>query len=196
MKKVLFVSPVLTRLLVSAIFSGAVFAPASASALNINLNGQVYRIFTATGSLPDNQPFLEKTPWFGGDSSISREAAFLVGDSLGLFNDYSFDQDQAPNVGPFFVYEISPGEAGDPAGQFRAHSYNGPNSPFNLCPDSICNTGTFGGLGATLISTWAFAEPVPGPLPILGVAAAFGYSRKLRKHIKTSNPEVISTTAV
>lgn len=37
---------------------------------------------------------------------------------------------------------------------------------------------------------------VPGPLPILGVAASFGYSRKLRKRIKSSKPEVISTTAL
>jgi len=39
-------------------------------------------------------------------------------------------------------------------------------------------------------------QPVPGPLPILGAAAAFGYSRKLRKRIKSSKSEVISTTAV
>jgi hypothetical protein len=37
---------------------------------------------------------------------------------------------------------------------------------------------------------------VPGPLPILGAAAAFGWSRKLRKRLKSSKPEVISTTAV
>jgi hypothetical protein len=36
-------------------------------------------------------------------------------------------------------------------------------------------------------------ECVPGPLPLLGVGAAFGYSRKLRKRIKTSKtPEVLS----
>jgi hypothetical protein len=29
--------------------------------------------------------------------------------------------------------------------------------------------------------------PVPGPLPILGAAAAFGYSRRLRKRISTSH---------
>ena len=35
--------------------------------------------------------------------------------------------------------------------------------------------------------------PVPGPLPLLGVGAAFGFSRKLRKRIKTNNsPEVMS----
>jgi hypothetical protein len=34
---------------------------------------------------------------------------------------------------------------------------------------------------------------VPGPLPVLGVAAAFGYSRKLRKRIKDSKtPEIMS----
>jgi hypothetical protein len=37
---------------------------------------------------------------------------------------------------------------------------------------------------------------VPGPLPILGAAAAFGFSRKLRKRIKSSKSEVFSTTAV
>jgi hypothetical protein len=37
---------------------------------------------------------------------------------------------------------------------------------------------------------------VPGPLPILGVFATLGFSRKLRKRIKSSKPEVISTTAV
>jgi|694.fasta_scaffold99908_3 hypothetical protein len=36
-------------------------------------------------------------------------------------------------------------------------------------------------------------EVVPAPLPLLGAGAAFGYSRKLRKRIKTSKkPEVIS----
>ena len=30
------------------------------------------------------------------------------------------------------------------------------------------------------------ASPVPGPLPILGVGAAFGWSRKIRRRIKAS----------
>ena len=34
---------------------------------------------------------------------------------------------------------------------------------------------------------------VPGPLPALGAAAAFGFSRKLRKRIKRSNNAVSST---
>ena len=39
----------------------------------------------------------------------------------------------------------------------------------------------------------AFVNPVPGPLPLLGIGAAFGFSRNLRKRIKVSkSPEVIS----
>jgi hypothetical protein len=37
------------------------------------------------------------------------------------------------------------------------------------------------------------ASKVPGPLPLLGIGAAFGFSRNLRKRIKGSkSPEVIS----
>jgi hypothetical protein len=36
--------------------------------------------------------------------------------------------------------------------------------------------------------------PVPGPLPLLGFSAAFGYSRKLRKRLSVSKaPKVMSS---
>ena len=39
----------------------------------------------------------------------------------------------------------------------------------------------------------AVVNPVPGPLPLLGVGAAFGFSRNLRKRIKGSKlPEAMS----
>ena len=44
-------------------------------------------------------------------------------------------------------------------------------------------------------TNWKVVNAVPGPLPILGLVAVFGYSRKLRKRFKSSKPEVISTTA-
>jgi len=37
---------------------------------------------------------------------------------------------------------------------------------------------------------------VPGPLPLLGIFAAYGYSRTLQKRIKFSKPEVFSTITV
>lgn len=54
-------------------------------------------------------------------------------------------------------------------------------------------TGTF---GISSEGSDPGVERVPGPLPILGLGAAFGFSRKLRKRIKSSKPELISTTAV
>lgn len=59
-------------------------------------------------------------------------------------------------------------------------------------------TGTGIKFGTTSLGdvTGSVTTAVPGPLPLVGLAAAFGYSRKLRKHIKTAKPEVISTTAV
>lgn len=44
-------------------------------------------------------------------------------------------------------------------------------------------------------TNWKVVNAVPGPLPILGLVAVFGYSRKLRKRFKSSKPEMISTTA-
>ena len=39
------------------------------------------------------------------------------------------------------------------------------------------------------INSWSLTvTPVPGPLPLLGVGAAFGYSRHLRRRISTSQP--------
>lgn len=40
----------------------------------------------------------------------------------------------------------------------------------------------------TFTSASAPPSAVPGPLPVLGAAAAFGYTRKLRKRIKGSTP--------
>lgn len=52
-------------------------------------------------------------------------------------------------------------------------------------------TGEYAGCGSG--TCLPVSTQVPGPLPLLGVGAAFGYSRRLRKRIKTSKaPEVIS----
>ncbi|MFM7240401.1 MAG: proprotein convertase P-domain-containing protein [Cyanobium sp.] len=38
------------------------------------------------------------------------------------------------------------------------------------------------------INSWSVTVEVPGPLPLLGVGAAFGYSRRLRRRISASQP--------
>ena len=57
-------------------------------------------------------------------------------------------------------------------------------------------TNTLVPIGAVWTLSTPFSSstaPVPGPLPALGAAAAFGFSRKLRKRIKRSNNAVSST---
>ena len=55
----------------------------------------------------------------------------------------------------------------------------------NVALDAIQNNYTRGG--------GCCRTEVPAPLPLLGVGAAFGFSRNLRKRIKTSkSPEVMS----
>jgi hypothetical protein len=61
---------------------------------------------------------------------------------------------------------------------------------------SYGNADPLGGRNSNLVVTLNATHNVPGPLPILGLGAVFGYSRKLRTRIKDAKPEVISTTAV
>lgn len=53
------------------------------------------------------------------------------------------------------------------------------------------NDGIFGPGNATISN---FSAPVPGPLPLLGVGAAFGYSRRLRRRINLSTGPLSSAS--
>jgi hypothetical protein len=55
------------------------------------------------------------------------------------------------------------------------------------------NTGTVMSISNTYTQTTQ-TQVVPGPLPILGIGAAFGFSRKLRKRIKGSGAAEMMTT--
>jgi hypothetical protein len=59
--------------------------------------------------------------------------------------------------------------------------------PFTTKPSSIAVSQKFTAANRTLNSfTTTYTQNVPGPLPLLGAAAAFGFSRRLRSRIKTS----------
>ena len=87
--------------------------------------------------------------------------------------------------------------------------FSGEEAVFGIDPDYMSgdlivssatfNNTTLAGLGFTttgLIGTWTLEDggdqirvvltEVPGPLPLLGAGAAFGYSRRLRRRINTS----------
>ncbi len=54
---------------------------------------------------------------------------------------------------------------------------------FGLPEGEVTNEGSFA------ITNLTIGAEVPGPLPLFGVAAAFGASRRIRKRIKASRPE-------
>jgi hypothetical protein len=65
----------------------------------------------------------------------------------------------------------------------------------NLTFSSLDRSGFWGPVldNVTVVSNVVnITESVPGPLPVLGAAAAFGFSRKLRKRIKSSKLPVAS----
>ena len=114
-------------------------------------------------------------PWWtgpGGSISTAKAFATAVGFSLGKPN-YS------GVYGPLFGYR--------PQGTML-------NSvAFSACAFDACEASFNADNSNTIV--WAQADLVatPGPLPLLGAAAAFGFSRKLRMRIKTGTNSVSST---
>jgi hypothetical protein len=109
-------------------------------------------------------------PWWtgpGGSDSIARAFATAVGFSLG-----------SPSLegiaGPFFGYR--------PQGTVL-------NSvTYVACTNALCTNPFNANQDDNNTTVWAQADLVaaPGPLPVFGAAAAFGFSRKLRKRIKAT----------
>jgi hypothetical protein len=87
------------------------------------------------------------------------------------------------------------------AGDFGNNATNAAGNLGVVNTGNICYSSAFPASLDTIdcggeFTTDKYLVDVPGPLPILGATAAFGYSRRLRKSIKASKPEVISTAAL
>jgi hypothetical protein len=138
----------------------------------VNVGGNSYNVTTFTGAYNDYSSnfTVEKMPWFGGGglpNGLAIQFVNAVGCSLGCTQTIL-------NRGPYFAYDT------------------------NVNWWAKTSSGNTQGATATVndSNTWAIladAPPVPGPLPTLGAAAAFGFSRKLRKRIKLSANAVSST---
>jgi hypothetical protein len=148
----------------------------SAQAFVVNVGGVQYDVTTFTGSFNDNTskftlpPAPGEMPWWGSDA-LALQFAAAVGDNLGF---------QTTDFGPFFGTAFGPGSV-------RICSVVG-TAPFAVgvaCGLTFSSDG-FGTYARVLNSIPPPAAPVPGPLPALGAAAAFGFSRKLRKRIKVA----------
>jgi len=180
-----------------------VVAGGQAQALTIRLLGDKTRweVTTFEGSYNANRKLFD-TPEYEGVmpwTYVTREAplsaynfADQVKDSLGMPNING-------SVGPLFLWRL-PVYGGDAC----AWTSSG-NRTTTICEpffywgfdtssdnvvwaQAVSTRGRSGGPGPGLDP-----DEVPGPLPALGAAAAFGFSRKLRKRIK-SNANPVPTT--
>jgi hypothetical protein len=157
-------------------------SPGSAQAFVVTVGGVQYDVNTFFGSYNDNSskfalpPAPGGMPWWGSQSIASQFAA-AVGDNLGFWNNgvtcYGC-------IAPFFGWSNTvPG--GGSIVWLEAYGH----------PAVFANPALSSGSYPNSFNEWAYASvvnlpsvPVPGPLPLFGAAAAFGFSRKLRKRIK------------
>ena len=164
--------------LLTAMAVGAL-AAGQAQAIIVNVNGLDYDVTTFTGSYNDNEAKFNvgEMPWWGNESLASLFAG-AVGSSLGAPNGLHAT---LRSWGPKFSFSACDTTCGYLA-QYSVELTSGsPIVMIGLEPKGLESNG-----GRPL--TWARATPhaAPGPLPALGAAAAFGFSRKLRKRIKGS----------
>ena len=158
-----------------------------AQAIIVNVNGQDWDVTTFTGTYNDNPSKFATAanggvmPWWG-NSSLAYDFALAVRSSLGYWhpNDY-------PDNGPDFAYGYDDTQHGH---ELPGWWWNG---NFNFVGSS--GQRTFDN------TVWAQVAPassaaVPGPLPALGAAAAFGFSRKLRKRIKINKGSSATFTLI
>ena len=167
--------------------------PGSAQAYVVTVGGLQYDVTTFTGSYTDNAskfstpPVPGVMPWWN-NSNLAIDFARALGSLAGY-----------PNGGnsPYFALQATSGE------------YCFEDVGFSMCfPFSdvfVKFTNNFPGVSDNTFSqdsSFVYAQAtlynapvpaVPGPLPALGAAAAFGFSRQPRKRIKRSTSAVSSS---
>ena len=118
--------------------------------------------------------------WWG-NADLATIFALSVNHSLPSIHPWEYNGDP---VGPRFAEKIFAANFGDTPGP-QAYVKVG----FRLFYESYQGTGNF--RDVTWARAVAYQAPsVPGPLPILGAAATFGFSRQLRRRLKLSTNAV------
>ncbi len=157
-------------------------SPGSAQAFVVNVGGLQYDVTTFTGSYNGNTSNFATAanggvmPWWGSSAS-AQEFATAVGTSLSIVNLCL----GAINCGPLFAFATD----GTSIANYRFdQTYDSGVGGVVVSPlGSPFSTGSRTWAQATLYTAPA-PTAAPGPLPLFGAAAAFGFSRKLRKRIK------------
>ncbi len=156
-------------------------SPGSAQAYVVTVNSVKYDVTTFTGSYNSNTNKFQTLansgmmPWWG-NAALVDQFFRAVGTNLGLGVNAGANTIYGFTAAPAFAY----GNYGDGSVQAKIFFTNQGNDSYGTVgPGDIPPTQTFVYAQATLYSA-------PGPLPLLGAGAAFGFSRKLRKRIQES----------
>ena len=104
-------------------------------------------------------------------------------------NTFKWDGPGGSPINSFLIsFEVSGNSLGRESGIFYVHLFSsltsGPNDYRPVTDTFTTFSGYDGVINSSSLSPVSPVANVPGPLPILGLAAAFGFSRKLRKRIK------------
>lgn len=144
----------------------SILATSPASAVVVDVGGLSYDVSVFTTSQQDSAAdfaplaSLGRMPWWK-DGALAATFAQKASAGLGAGSD--------PDYGPIFAYDFDPG-TGTVAGFYQLLS------DINV-QDLVIPAPT-----ATDRRQYAIAStPAPGPLPLFGAAAAFGWSRRLRQ---------------
>lgn len=180
-------------------------APTPALAVRVAVDGNFWTVTPVIGPFGNGTDvggvdltIVENAPWWG-DRDLAFKFSRAVKFDLGTPNPVDLDVNPFSfgPAAPFFAWTFGTPQAGRLASLPPLTNVNTvatvPRDRPNVTPEIT------GLLGVPRTSEAVYARvqgppvPVPGPLPILGVAAAFGYSRKLRKRIKSSTNAVVTT---
>jgi len=152
--------------------------PEHAHAYVVSVNSIQYDVTTFTGTYNSNSGKFEtpanggEMPW-RGSSSLAQQFAAAVGGGLAYPNGdngpfFAWGQGGG-NISIWYTYK---GDSSYPASGFPYGQYSS---------NAIPVTANYVWAQATL-----YTAPAPGPLPLFGAGAAFGFSRRLRKRIQGS----------
>jgi hypothetical protein len=142
-----------------------------ASAVTVTVDNIDYDVTVYMGEYSGNPSLFQpppsgKMPWIVDNTGdLAYEFARQVYDSLG--------EGPTAGYGPVFAYQLSTNEI-----LGLAQSLTDPHSQN---PETIATDAAVKYAIATPLSP--APSPVPAPLPLFGAAAAFGWSRQLRKRI-------------
>ena len=180
-----------------AVVAVGVLAAGSAQAVGlvvrVSVGGQDWDVSTFTGSYNSNTAKFALPsspggvmPWWESESLASQFAS-AVGKGLGTQELGPGDKSPGDRLGPFFGY----GASNDATRLDFDYLF--------ALNEFVSVVQTYSGVNRGIENTkWAQAAPAaaPGPLPALGAASAFVYSRKLRNRIKASKAVSSKATTV